>query len=399
MPDYLYRACDPRGKIISGVMAAADPEDLYNKLSGIGCYPVGIRLRKRAAFSFRKKVSRRDLITFTIHLGTVLASGVPLAVGLQDLVDQTEEGFFRKVLENLQRNIEAGTSLSKALREYPDVFPELYVAMIRAGESTGKMDEAFQSLSGHLEWLEELTGQIKQATLYPLIVFWAIVGLVALIFTVVLPRFLVIFEKSRFPLPLPTRIVIGVSRFMAEHWGGGLLGLVILILALRFLKRSPTFRIFYDRLKLGIPVFGSLNRKIILARLAHTFSDLYCSGVNVIQALQLVEKTCANDVYERAVRKVRQRVSEGRKMADSLRETGLFPPLFLRMVDIGEETGRLDFTLDKLSHFYDREIPMTVKKVFGIMEPLIIVLLGGVVGMVAMSVFFPLYQMMSGIGR
>ncbi len=398
MPEYQYKARNTKGKVINGVMAAVNPEDLYAKLSGIGCYPTGFELKKNASLIAKKKVSRKDLITFTVHLGTILSSGVPILAGLQDLLEQTETGFFRQVIEDIHRNIEAGLSLSSAMGEYPQVFSELYVAMISAGESTGKMEESFQSLITYLEWQEELMGQIKQATLYPIIVFWAIAGLVALIFTVVLPKFLVIFEKSNVALPLPTKIIIAISGFMVHSWDFLLGGLILLILALRLIKRIPATRVAYDRVKLMVPVFGSLNHKIILARFAHTFSSLYRSGVNIIHALELMEKTTGNRVFEKAVVEVRQRVQEGRGLAVSMRETGLFPPLFLRMVSIGEETGSLDFTLGKLSGFYDREVPMTVKKVFGVMEPLIILLLGGVVGTVAMSVFLPLYKMMSVAG-
>ncbi|NOY53166.1 MAG: type II secretion system F family protein [Deltaproteobacteria bacterium] len=398
MPEYTYKARNTEGKLINGVMAAVNPEDLYAKLSGIGCYPTGFEIRKNVSLGVRKRVSRRDLITFTVHLGTILASGIPILTGLKDLLEQTEVGFFRQVIEDIHRNIEAGLSLSAAMAEYPQVFSELYVAMVSAGESTGKMEETFQSLTSYLEWQEDLMGQIKQATLYPIVVFWAIVGLVALIFTVVLPKFLVIFEKSHVALPLPTRIIISISHFMLHSWPMLLCGIFLFFLALRFIKGIPATRIAYDRLKLMIPVFGALSHKIILARFAHTFSSLYRSGVNIIHVLELMEKTTGNRVFERAVVEIRQRVQEGRGVAETMRETGLFPPLFVRMVSIGEETGSLDFTLEKLSGFYDREVPMTVKKVFGIMEPLIIVILGGIVGTVAMSVFLPLYKMMSVAG-
>ncbi len=398
MPEYTYKARNTQGKVINGVMAAVSPEDLYAKLSGIGCYPTGFELKKKSALMVKKKVSRKELITFTVHLGTILSSGVPILAGLQDLLEQSEEGYFRGVIEDIHRNIEAGLSLSNAMAEYPEVFSELYVAMISAGESTGKMEETFQSLTTYLEWQEELMGQIKQATLYPIIVFWAIVGLVALIFTVVLPKFLVIFEKSNISLPLPTRIIIAVSHFMVNYWMALLAALFVMVFAVRMLKKIEVTRIAYDRLKLMFPIFGSLNHKIILARFSHTFGSLYRSGVNIIYALELMEKTTGNRVFERALINIRQMVQEGRGLAETMKETGLFPPLFLRMVSIGEETGSLDFTLGKLSGFYDREVPMTVKKVFGIMEPLIILILGGVVGTVAMSVFFPLYKMMNVAG-
>ena len=174
MPEYCYRARNTKGKVVNGVMAAVNPEDLYAKLSGIGCYPTGLELKKNTSLVGKKKVSLRELITFTVHLGTILSSGVPILSGLQDLLEQTEAGFFHQVIEDIHRNIEAGLSLSIAMSEYPQVFSELYVAMISAGESTGKMEESFQSLTTYLEWQEELMGQIKHATLYPVIVFWAI---------------------------------------------------------------------------------------------------------------------------------------------------------------------------------------------------------------------------------
>ncbi len=398
MPEYLYKARNSKGKIVNGVMAAANPEDLYSRLTGIGCYPTDFKTRKRSSFSLRKKVKRRDLLTFTVHLATILSSGVPILTGLQDLLEQTEEGYFRNVIEDLHRNIEAGTSLSQSLREHPEVFSELYTSMVTAGESTGKLDGTLRDLTNHLEWQEELIGNIKQATLYPLMVFWAVAGLIALIFTVVLPKFLVIFEKSNIALPLPTRIVVGISNFMVNHWMLLLFGLSAVYMMIRVMKRIPRGRYYYDRMKLAIPVFGPLQKKIILSRFAHTFSHLYSSGVNIIQALELIEKTGDNLVFEMAIRDVKLRVKEGKKLAEMMKETGVFPPIFIRMVSIGEETGKLELSLEKLSGFFDREVPLTIKKVFGILEPVIIAILGIVVGTVAMSIFLPLYQMMSVTG-
>ena len=398
MPDYAYKAVNQKGRVVRGVMAAANPEELYAKLTAVGCYPTWHGVRRGAAPFLRRKVRRRDLLTFTVHLATVLSSGAPILMGLQDLAAQTEEQHFREVVEDLYRNVEAGISLSQAMREHPEAFPEIYVSLVAAGETTGKLDQCLADLTRYLEWQEELSANIRQATIYPLMVFWAVTGLVALIFTVVLPKFLVIFEKSRVELPLPTRLVIAVSRFMAESWPLLLGGLAGGYLFLRLLRSVPRGRELYDRVKLALPVFGALNRKIILSRFAHTLASLYASGVNVLQALELIEKTGDNRVFELALRDVRLRVQEGRSMTDALKETGVFPPLFLRMVGVGEESGRLDHALEKLSTFYDREVPVTVKKVFGIMEPLIIVFLGGVVGTVAMSIFFPLYRLMQVTG-
>ena len=404
MPTYAYKATNDVGKTVKGVMSAETEDALEEALDGQNLYLISAEETNRSAGGgggggrgrrrvVRSKVKRGDLISFTVHLSTVLGAGVPIMQGLDDMVEETENGYFKDVISAIKVSIQEGNSISDSFAAHPDVFSDLYVAILRSGEQTGRVDEVLKELVGFLEWQEELVGTIKQAMTYPVIVVIAVMGLISIMFTFVLPRFLTVFDSFDIPLPLPTRIVIGISGFFQNFWWLLLASAVALIFGYRAANRTPQGRMAIDRMKLRIPVFGEMMRKIALSRFSHYLATLFGAGVNIMQALEVVERLVGNAVLADVVRRARLQVGTGQSIAGALRESGEFPSMVTRMVSIGEATGNLEETLQKVSEYYDREVPQTIKRMFTTLESAIIITLGVIVLFVVLSIILPMLSL------
>ncbi len=400
MPAFKYRAVDQSGKRVGGVLYAESERALQETLRDMRLYLVDARETKPSReVQLWRKIKRKDLLTFTVHLQTIVSAGIPIIQGLGDLIDQTGNQNFKKVLEDVRGSIQTGTSLSEALEKHPRAFSDLYVSVIRAGETSGNLDSILKDLISFLEWQEEIVSSIRQATIYPIIVLTAVTGLVILLMTFVFPRFTVIFEKANVPLPLPTRIVMGVSHLLVYDWPYLIAAVILFFILFRMFVKTSTGRHVVDNLKLKVPVFGKLILKINLSRFSHYLGTLIRAGIDITQSLRIVEKVIGNVILSDIIRIVRARVQAGEFMSDTLREYPQFPPLVVRMISIGESSGNLEETLDKVSTYYDREVPVTIKKVFAIFEPLVIVFLASIVLLMALSMFLPLYQMMGVIAK
>jgi len=400
MPAFKYRAADNSGKGISGVLSAENEQALQAHLKQMRLTLISAKETKpRKEFRFGGRIKRKELITFTVHLQTIISAGVPIIQGLNDLIEQTGNAYFKHILEDVRASIQAGSSLSEALGRYPRAFSALYVSVIQAGEASGNLESVLKDLTAFLEWQEEIISSIRQATIYPIIVLTAVIGLVILLMTFVFPRFTVIFEQTNVPLPLPTRIVMAISHFLVHDWGYLILGIILFVILFRMFSKTDTGRHVIDRLKLSIPIFGTLILKINLSRFAHYLGALIRAGIDITQSLIIVEKVIGNVILADIIRLMRARVQAGEFMSDTLREYPEFPPLVVRMISIGESSGNLEDTLGKVSTFYDREVPVTIKKVFAIFEPLVIVFLASIVLLMALSMFLPLYQMMGLIAK
>lgn len=400
MSNFAYRAKDEKGKTITGSMIAAGEEQLAARLEQMGLYLISARPIKMTESYFTwERVKRKDLITFSVHLATTLSAGVPILQALEDLIEQTDKPGFKKVIEDISRNIQGGSNLSAALGRHPRVFSELYISIVKAGEATGNVDQVLNDLVAFLEWQEALAMDVKQATIYPACIISAVVALIVLLMTFVFPRFTVIFERTNVPLPLPTRIVMGVSTFFTAYWFLIILAVAALLVAYRFTARTPGGRYFFDKVKLNLPVFGSLLRKIALSRFSHHFSALLKAGVEIYHSLLVTEKVVGNSVIAKVISSARDQISAGGTLSESLKKGNEFPSMVIRMISIGEVSGNIDTTLDKVSQYYDREVPATIKKVFAVFEPLVIASLAVIVLGMALSMFLPLYQMLSLVGH
>jgi len=403
MPQFTYKARDISGKPVKGVMAAADEGDLADALKEKELYLVHSKEKKEnktfiSSISFGK-VTRKDLIEFTTHLGTVLSAGVPILQGLQDLEGQTKKAKFREIIRRIREDIDGGSSLSSALFRYPKVFPQTYVNMVKAGEATGNVDMILKELTGFLEWQEELASNVKKASTYPLMVLAAVCILITIIFAFAFPRISGILLGMKVPLPLITRVMLGTSMFFKHYWWLIFSSLGMVAVSLRLIAKTPRGRLWIDKLKLRLPVVGELIRKIALSRFAHHLRLLWRAGIDIHQALTLVEGVVGNQVIARAINRAKEEVIAGGSLSKSLEESGQFPPLVIRMISIGEVSGEMDETLAKVSQYYDQEVPAAIKKIFAVMEPLLIVFLAFVVLGVALSMYLPLYTALGHLGK
>lgn len=399
MPYFKYKARDRRGKEVRGVLIAENESALSLTLERMNLYLVSAREVKKERESLRPVgVKRRDLITFTIHLATSLEAGIAIITAIRDFADSTENIKFKEVLNDIVKQLEAGAFLSDAMSKYPRVFSELYVNILRAGEATGNVDMVLKDLVKFLEWQEELSSQVKQASIYPSVVISLIIGVITIMMTFTLPKFFPILKSFNVELPLPTKIIMGVSNFFIKFWWA-IFGLIVGFVILYILtNRTYEGKRFWDKVKLGLPIFGSLNKKIALSRFSHYLSILYKAGIGIVQALYIVEKIVGNSIIADEIKKVREGIVRGESLSEGLKKSKYFPPLVNRMIEVGEDTGKLDESLNKVSEYYDREVPAAIRRFFAILEPAMIVLLGGMVLFMALSIFLPMYKLTSTIG-
>ncbi len=397
--EYRYRAKDREGKSVRGVIGAEDEDALFEELRAqdLVLVEVAPAARTEVRGTGRVRVRSRDVLNFTTDLSTVLGSGIPISEGLQDLAQGADR--MQPIIENILNNIGAGASLSNALEQYPKIFDRLYVSIIRAGESSGNLDRVLADLGAFLEWKSDLRREVTQALIYPAMVLLTMGGLVTLLATFVFPQFKKVLGPSMATLPLPTRILFFISDFLRDDWYVLVVAAVALPLGLGLWLRTSTGAALFDRFKLKVPVVGSLVQDIALSRFCHFFSVLFGAGVDISETLTIVEAVVGNSVLAGATRAVRSEVRAGNSLSQSLAATGYFPAMVVRLFHIGETSGQLTSALQKITHYYDKQIPATIKKVFSILEPLLYVFLAVIVLTVGLGIYMPLYQMVSTVSK
>jgi type IV pilus assembly protein PilC len=399
--NFQYRAIDAHGKPIEGEMSAPDLSELERQLQNMGLWLVRTleTTPKSAARSVKKKgkVKPRDLMEFSTHMFTLLEAGIPLTQSLQTLSIETPNIQFRGTLQTIYQQVEAGNTLHEAMSQHPKIFPPQVTNLVHAGEDSGTLTETFKELERYLDWLDQIRGEVRQATIYPSIVIVAVIGLLVLLFTFVIPRFIPILEYLHVPLPTITVIVIAISEFMVGAWWmwGSLIfaGPVVWIVARKYL---PGFSHWRDRIILQIPVMGEIIQMLTLSKFVQNFAVLYRAGIPVLQCLQLCQSLVGNYVVEKALRDTERAVAQGSTINESLSRYPIFPPMVIQMISVGEATGTLPKTLMNVANFYNREIPRRVKKAFAFLEPVITLGLIGIVGIVALALFMPMMSLMGG---
>ncbi len=398
MPYYKYKARDQFGKAVSGVATAEGPEELENGLKDSGLYVVSTRsVANPRRLSHR--LPRKELIAFTAQLASIAGSGIPLLEGLEDIASESDNMLLKETVDSIVSEIRRGRSLSSAMDLSPASFGALYINTVKSGEEMGALESVLDRLVTYLEWEEEVASRVKQAAAYPVIVGIVLSVVLTLLIGFILPRFAVIFAKKNFPLPLPTRMLLGAAVILREYWFLVLAGIVGIAVLARVFGATETGRRTYDWVKLRVPIVGELMKKLALTRFAHTLATTVGSGVDIISAIDLAGLATGNFHFARAARKVADSVSSGNTVASSLRSTGMFPPLFVRMVSVGETTGALATMLEKASQAYDREVRPAVARIMTAFEALVTVVMGVAVGMVALSIFLPLYKMLMLVRR
>ncbi len=391
---------DRAGIEVSGNMSADNEAALDAMLLQTGYWLIDAKANDRSAETDRlrkQKVKRRDLIQFFAGMAQLMKAGVTVIDALDEMGREGGNAGFAWVINDLSRNIHAGVSVNEAMALHPEVFEKQVVDLVKAGEFSGNLIATFEELKRYMEWVEQLMAQIKQASIYPITVLLAVCGFVALLFTFVVPKFAELLLGLGIPLPLPTRAVIAVGDFMTAWWWVVLLVVVIVAVVFKQArKRSEAFAMWVDHIKMTMPVFGELNRMIALSRLSHNLAVLLRAGVPLLEALELCQSLTGSPLIERAVVAAQADIASGGNLSESLDRHRIFPHLLLRMISVGESSGTLDDALDYVASYYDEEIPVRIKKVFAIVEPMMIITLVGIVGFVALAMFLPMVGMMSG---
>ncbi len=405
MPVYTYRTRDIKGRLYVGTVEAASDKDVAENLRHKGLYVIDIKpktdiwarlIQTEINLSLTgRKVQLKELAVFCRQLATLINAGIPLIGALNIIIQQAENKALREALQDVEKNLKAGNTLAVSFARHRNVFPEIFIYMVEAGEVGGVLDEVLQRMAWHFEREYEMNEKIKAALTYPKIVlaFTVLAGIFLLSF--VLPNIISVVEGIGMPLPLPTKIVMSLSNSLINYWYWIILAVLLLCLTGFLLKKWPAGKQFIDRINLRLPIFGLLKQKIIIARFARTFATLYRGGVPIITALELVKKSTGNSVVAAAINQAQQNVQQGSTLSEPLESCSVFPPMVVKMIAIGEETGNLDILLAQVGDFYDREVNLMTDRLTGMLEPVLIVLLGGIVGFVVLAVLLPLMQSMS----
>jgi len=390
---YHYIAKDKMGKTVEGTLDMPGETELINELHRRELLIISIKQEKKSPVVLKKgKVKLEDLVVLSRQLATLIEAGIPLVQALSILEEQSENRYLGNVILSVRKDIEAGVSFPDALAKHPDVFSELFVNMAKAGEASGMLDEILKRLAAYLEKTSSLIRKIRSGLVYPAIVVVMAVLITAILLLKVVPTFKGIFEILGGKLPLPTLILISISDFFRRFF---FLFIVILIVGGFLFKQyisTEKGRYRFDKKKLQIPVLGVLFRKIAIARFSRTFSTLVKSGVNILNALEIVGKTSGNKVIEEAVYKCRQAIKEGETIANPLSNSGVFPPMVCRMISVGEKTGQLENMLAKIADFYEEQVDATVAGLVSLIEPMVIAFLGIVIGGIVISLFMPIFK-------
>lgn len=398
MPVLAYKARDEAGRLNRGCIDSTGAESLREDLRSQGLFLIEARPARRASVASGRRVSTADLVLFTFHLQAVTTAGIPLLVGLHDLAEQTPNRRFRRVVEEIGQSIQGGSTLSQALGRYPRIFPESYVHMVEAGESSGQLDEVLARLTGLLEWSQEMRAQVRQLLTYPAIVISALAGLVVLLLTFVLPRFQDVLVSLDAGLPWPTRVLMRLSDAASTGWPVVLAGALVLVGAWIAGRRIRWSRERMDAIALAVPGTGPLLRALAAAQIAHFLGALTAAGVPVTRSLELLSRVTGNLHLSRRLDEVGERILSGYTLTQSFMKAGILPPMVQRMISIGEETGDLPGALRKAEEFYDRELPRRIRRIFDLAGPILTVVIGAVLLFVLLSVLLPLYQAYSAAG-
>jgi type IV pilus assembly protein PilC len=403
MPYFNYTIRDANGQTRSGKVEAPNAEELRKRLQAEGLQVIEItedRKAPRVPAGGYGRVKLSDLAIFARQFSTMLDAGVSLIRCLDVLQAQTNNARLRKILMDLSARVESGESLSRSMARHPKAFSQLIIGLIRAGEVGGVLEESLQRIAGFLEKDVELRRKIRSALTYPVIVLLAAVGIVIFLVSWLVPQFAQLFKELDIKeLPAPTQFLVDLSALFTQRWYVVLIAVAAVFIAYKLFVSTRVGRRVADRVKLRVPVFGPLHHKIVMARFSRTMGTLLASGVPILQAMETVAGVVGNSVVSDAVIESRARIREGEKIADPLQRSKMFPPMVVHMVSVGEESGSLDHMLNKIADFYENEVEMTIASLTAAIEPVMIVLLGFIVGFIVISMFLPMIEVISNLSQ
>ena len=407
MPLFTYTAKNVQGKTLSGTVEAMNPAVAARQIREQGLIPVAIEsggttVRGRAGRRRRRgkggRVKLDDLVVFSRMLAVMIRAGLPLVEVINILSEQADKRRLKDCLRQVERNIEEGASFTEAMQKHPRIFNQFFVSMIKAGEASGMLDTILDLVATYLEKMASIQRKIRSAVTYPAIVGTLAISITFFLVWKVVPAFKDIFQDLGGDLPLMTKITVGASEFVQANYGKIFLSIVLVFIGIWQFKKTYRGKRLVDRIKLKLPVFGPLFLKVGVARFARTLSVLIRAGVNILSALDIVAKTSGNILIEDAVMKTKSSIQGGETLAKPLVDSGLFPPMVTRMVDVGERTGALENMLAKVADFYEDQVDATVGMLMSLIEPLLIVFLGFMVGFIVISMFLPMFKMIEMIG-
>lgn len=396
MPSFQYKAIDQAGRGTTGRMDAVNDADLEVRLKRMGLDLVSYRQAR--AGSAAGAIDRKDVINFCFDMEQLARAGIPLVEGLRDLRDTLPSPRFRAIVASMLEDIEGGKVLSQAMGAFPTVFDSVFINLVRAGEQTGQLGEVFENLTGTLKWQDELVSTTKKLLIYPSMVLVVVSGVLLFLLIYLVPQVVGVLKTMRVDLPWQTRALIAISGFVVSYWWAVVSApLVAGAAAVAVVKTNNRAAFHFDALKLKLPVVGPILKKIILSRFANSFALMYRSGVTVLDAIRITEGIVGNRVIADGLNRAWQQINAGEPVSETFEKLGLFPPLVIRMLRMGENTGELDKALLNISYFYNRDVKDAVDKALKMIEPTLTMVLGGLLALIMFAVLSPVYDMIGKI--
>jgi len=401
MPVYKYKAIDASGDSVQGIVDAESIKTANEKLKKEGVYLSSLkevnRSKSRKFFPFGR-VSIFELAISTRQFSTLISAGLPLEASLSALSEQAEDQKLKEVLTQVKDKVSEGSSLANALNEHPAVFPDLYINLVKAGEASGTLDIVLLRLADFLEKETALKSKVRSALIYPIFMFFIGMAVVLFMVSFVIPRISKIFEDSQKALPFITVVLIKSSNFITQHYFLILILFVAISLLIFRFKNTPRGKMFFDRMALKIPIFGKITSMVVISRFTRTLGTLIASGIPLLDALKISGAVIGNSVYLETIDSVSQNVREGSSLAKPLRDSEVFPPLVTRMIAVGEETGEMEKMLSKIADIYDQQVETTVSTLTSLLEPVMILGIGVVMGFIVFAILLPIFDLTSTIG-
>ena len=402
MPTYIWAGKTRKGRAIKGQLDAVDERIARIQLKRRNIDVTKLKQKPKDLFEsvsfLQPKVTSKDIVVFTRQFSTMIDAGLPLVQGLNMLTEQSQNRTFKRILSQVTRDVEGGSTLADALAKHPKVFDSLYVNLVAAGEVGGILDTILQRLAAYIEKNQKLKAQIKGALTYPAVVVAIAVIVIAVIMIFVIPVFQDMFSSFGKALPAPTQLVVNMSDFTKSNIHWIILAIIILAFAFRRYRATPSGRRRVDSAMLRMPIIGELIRKVAVARFTRTLGTMVKSGVPILDALEITARTAGNVIVEEVVMDARSSIAEGQTIAEPLSESIIFPGMVTQMISVGESTGALDAMLEKIADFYDDEVDATVAAMTSMLEPLLMLFLGGSIGGLVIAMYLPIFQMAAAMG-
>jgi len=393
---YTYKAMNAKGRVLAGRLDAINPVDLEMRLKRMELDLItGKPVKQHGLFSSHM-IPRRELINFCFHLGLLTQAGVPIIESLIDLRNSIDSMRFQEVIASLIENIEGGSTLSQAMAKHPKVFDTVFTSLIRAGEDSGDLPSILKTLNDALKWQDELAAQTHKLIMYPAFLGLIVLAVFFFMMVYLVPKMVGFIKNMGQEIPLTTKILLSTSEFITHYWHLVLLlPLMAVAVSVALIRRNPAIQFRFDALKLSTPMLGGILKKIILSRFASVFAMMYSSGISILDSLRTTEDVAGNLVIKEGLRKAGQQIADGKNLTAAFQETGLFPPLVIRMLKVGEGTGALDTALVNVCYFYNRDVRESIARGQTLIEPALTVFVGLLLGWVMLSILGPIYDTIS----